>query len=350
MIPSTLHHALQSEVALVKREEIARAAADLSSRYRTGRLRPDGRFASSRGDVAAYAAFRMPATYAAVHAVLAEVNERLPGMRPRTLVDAGAGPGTATWAATAIWPTIERCTLIEREPEMIALGKRLAIYSSLPPVRDAAWIRADLTSARVVPDADVIVSAYVLGELGDDRIDPVVDRLWAATVGALVLIEPGTPAGFARIRRSRERLVAVGARVVAPCPHSGACPVSDGDWCHFGARVERSRLHRQLKEGELPYEDEKYSYVVLSQSTPQAFSGRVIRRPEAHKGHVRLHVCTAKGIEEAVISRRERERYRAARKRAGARLCSAWPKAIRKTKAAPDIDSKDRRRVWGIKR
>ena len=66
--------------------------------------------------------------------------------------------------------------------------------------------------------------------------------------------------------------------------------------------------------GELAYEDEKYSYVAFSKAPIGAIPGRVIRRPEVRKGHVRLHLCTESGIQQTIISRKERERFRFARK------------------------------------
>ena len=147
----SLYDALQSEVARGEREAIAKAATDLSRRYRTGRPGSDGRFAKTNSDIQAYAAFRMPATYAALCAALGEVKARLSPLSPRTLLDAGSGPGTAMWAATAVWPEIEQCTLIEREPEMIVLGKRLATYSELDAVRRATWIRQTSLPRRTSP-------------------------------------------------------------------------------------------------------------------------------------------------------------------------------------------------------
>lgn len=314
MLPATLYHALQAEIALHGRGEIVKAAAELSRRYRTGEPRLDGRFATTHDDTRAYAAYRMPATFEAVSAALGEVKIGIGEWEPHTLLDVGAGPGTATWAAVSLWPGIGTCTLVEREDEMISLGKRLAGYADSDPLRQATWLRADLAEMPLLPKADLVVAAYVLGELREEGVDALIDQLWERTTGVLVLVEPGTPTGFARILRLRERLLTAGARVVAPCPHGGPCPLAGGDWCHFGARVERSRLHRQLKEGELPYEDEKFSYVALSREPIKAVPGRVIRRPKAHKGHVQLHLCTVDGLREEVVTRKAKERYRKARK------------------------------------
>lgn len=44
-------------------------------------------------------AARMPACYAAVYKVLEEVSVRLPTFTPESMLDFGAGPGTAIWAA-----------------------------------------------------------------------------------------------------------------------------------------------------------------------------------------------------------------------------------------------------------
>ena len=38
------------------------------------------------------------------------------------------------------------------------------------------------------------------------------------------------------------------------------------DWCHFTQRLPRSRAHKQIKGAELPFEDEKFSYVALTRA------------------------------------------------------------------------------------
>ena len=75
--------------------------------------------------------------------------------------------------------------------------------------------------------------------------------MWAKTRDTLLVVEPGTPAGYARIIALREQLIAAGAHVAAPCPHDGKCPLAAPDWCHFTQRLPRSRAHKQVKGAEL---------------------------------------------------------------------------------------------------
>lgn len=50
----------------------------------------------------AYALGRMAASHAALAHVFEELAARLPGLRPRAMLDYGAGPGTAIWAAQEV--------------------------------------------------------------------------------------------------------------------------------------------------------------------------------------------------------------------------------------------------------
>jgi ribosomal protein RSM22 (predicted rRNA methylase) len=327
-LPPELRTAIETEIVSLPSNRLSTLAADLSKRYRAGPLSPQGRLLRSREDIAAYAAFRLPATFAAVGAALTQVKEGLPGWRPRTLLDVGAGPGTGMWAAAAVWPDLERVTLLEREDGMIDLGKRLAAYSSLPSVREATWLKADITAAWEAPPHDLVIAAYVLGELPGEPAHPLIPpttrlfirTLWEHTSGVLVIVEPGTPAGFSRVRKARDQLLDAGAKSVAPCPHDRPCPMPDDDWCHFAQRVARARLHRQVKKGELGYEDEKFSFVAVFRMTGDATQrrapstqGRVIRHPQVRAGHIRLELCTPGGLTSTVITRKDREAFRIAR-------------------------------------
>jgi len=122
-----------------------------------------------------------------------------------------------------------------------------------------------------------------------------------------VIIEPGTPAGFSRIRQARQQLIAGGAHIVAPCP------MGENDWCHFAQRVARSQLQRQVKQAALSYEDEKFSYVVASRSQASPIEGRVIRHPQIRPGHIQLELCTPQGLSSSVVTRKDKEAFREAR-------------------------------------
>lgn len=54
---------------------------------------------------------------------------------------------------------------------------------------------------------------------------------------ALLFVEPGTRLGGAAVMRLRELALEGGLAALAPCPHSGACPLLAGQggrtWCHF---------------------------------------------------------------------------------------------------------------------
>jgi ribosomal protein RSM22 (predicted rRNA methylase) len=312
-LPPELRVALDEELQGLPAKKLAAVAADLSQRYRGGAPVSGGKFVQSPADATAYAAFRLPATFGASFSAFERVRERLPEWEPRSLADVGAGPGTASWAACTVWPDLQSITFFERDQGMIALGQRLAAHAEMPALAAATWRNVELAGAWESAPHDLVVAAYLLGELPETTLQGFIQRLWAMTGGVLVLIEPGTPGGFARIRGAREHLLVGGAHVIAPCPHHAPCPMAADNWCHFSQRVARSRLHRQIKGGELSYEDEKFSYVALSRMQAAQVRGRIIRHPHIQKGHVDLEICTPEGLTKISVTRRDKERFRLAR-------------------------------------
>lgn len=312
-LPIELQTAIQSELASQPAGRLASIAEELSNSYRTGQPFNGGKYLRSYDDVAAYTAFRLPATYAAIYSALSQAKENYPGLNPKNLLDVGAGPGTAMWAAAALWPDLERITLLEREEHMISLGRRLSAYSSLKSMKEAQWIKTDITGTWSVPLHDLVISSYVLNEIPEDKREDFINRLWESTGGILLVIEPGTPADFLRIKQAREQLMALGAKTIAPCPHDKPCPMDDNDWCHFSQRISRSRLHRLVKSGELSYEDEKFSFLCMSREGGSPVSGRVIRHPQIRKGHIQIKLCTPDGLQDKIITRKSKEQFRMAR-------------------------------------
>jgi len=259
--------------------------------------------------VAAYLAYRAPATFAAATSVFRQVALRRPDWRPRSLLDVGAGPGVAAWAAVERWPSLAELTLLEVEPEMLAAGREL-----LP---DASWVAGDASRAR--GPAELVVASYVLGELPDPA--GAAAQLWRQTGDALVMIEPGTPAGYRSVLAARDAVLGAGGHTVTPCPHDLACPLAADDWCHFAVRLPRSKLHRHAKGVELGYEDEKFAYVVLAREAAPPVAARIIRQPQIRSGHVNLVTCEPDGIHDRTISRKQGGHYREAKS-------AAWGDAI----------------------
>ncbi|MFC3453521.1 small ribosomal subunit Rsm22 family protein [Amycolatopsis speibonae] len=320
-LPETLRSALDEELGKYPQHRLTQSVERLSTRYREN-APASAPILTSEADIAAYAGYRMPATYAAVHAVLAEAALRAPGFAPRTQIDIGGGTGAAIWAAAEVWPSLEESTVVEQVPGAIALGRRLAGNAGGTAVRGSTWQRGLIDPSSPAPDADLVTLSYVLGELPEARRAEVV-RWLSAKTSMLVLIEPGTPGGYDRIVEARDQLVGLGLSLVAPCPHEGDCPIPRGkDWCHFSARLPRTGLHRQLKAGTLGFEDEKFSYVVASRTTPDRAEGRILRHPAKRKGMVSLSLCAEAGLTETIVTKRHGTAYRAAR---DAEWGDAWP-------------------------
>lgn len=292
---------------------LQQAARTLSERYRA-ELR-DGRLHMADDlAVKAYLAARLPATYAAVRASLAALAEAQPDFSPKTLLDIGAGPGTVLWATAGVWPCLERATLVEASAAVRKVGDRLADEGGLAV--ETNWIGADATLELDGPvPADLVTAAYMLDEIAPASLPKLVDRLWAVTTGTLLIIEPGTPAGWQRILEVRRRLIEAGAHVLAPCPHQSPCPLSPPDWCHFSRRVARSRLHRLTKDAEVPWEDEKFIFVAASRQPATRHPARVLAPPRPSSGKVALKLCLADGLaEERLFTRRDGDAFKRARR------------------------------------
>lgn len=312
-LSAELQDAIQRETGKVDRRKLAQATAQLTEHYKASDFSTPA--VATEAHRAAYLAVRMPATYAAISRVFAEIKLRAPQDEIASMLDLGAGPGTALFAAAEEFPQLRQATLIEADAGWIAVGKRLAEQSESPIVQQAQWIRQDLRSGLACEKHDLVVISYTLGELPQAAADAVLNKAWKCAGKFLVLIEPGTRRGFAAINTARSVLLANAAAIFAPCPHHFVCPMAAaGDWCHFSQRVERTSQHRQLKGGALGYEDEKFSYVAAKNNSPST-GARIVRHPGKHSGHVQLALCTAAGqIENRTITRSSKEAYKRARK------------------------------------
>lgn len=316
-LPEALRHALDEELEKEAPGRLMADAQTLSMRYRAERA-GGSRLLTQPSQALAYATTRMPATYAAVYAALREALAETPSLqkRPVSLLDAGAGTGAASWAAASLLDLREvRC--LEREEAMHALGRRL-MRGAPHALMEAEWLPHDLCAGADVEKAEVVVAAYVLNEIEADQRLSAARALWKATGGLLLVVEPGTPVGFANLLAIRNDLAGIGADVVAPCPETDRCPIRPPDWCHFVCRVARSKMHRLLKQGEAPYEDEKFTYMAFARkgwaTESRSVCARVLRHPQIHSGFVTLSLCTRDGLQQATFSKRNGDVYKRARK------------------------------------
>jgi len=295
-LPAELRAALDAQLQGVSRNAVAGRAAVISRTYREG---GGSGVIVSEIDALAYALARMPATYAALTACLNALREVAPSFAPKSLLDIGAGPGTASWAAAEAFASLQSFDLIDANRALRTLALDLA--RSSVRLRDLKYLRSEAGTALVDAEAaDLVVTSYMIGELGGaDRI-ALADLLWSKARAALLVVEPGTPAGYGRIMALREQLIASGAHVAAPCPHDH--------------RLPRSRAHIQVKSAELPFEDEKFSYVALTRAPVARHRLRILTQPAITKVAISARLCGERGITNAVVPRRQKVGYQRFRK------------------------------------
>ena len=309
-LPAELKAALDAKLEGVSRNDAAGRAASISQTYRDG----GGSGAiKSETDALAYALARMPATYAAVVASLNALIEIRLDFAPKSLLDVGAGPGTATWAAAEAFSSLRDFTLLDANDALRELALDLVRKSAR--LRGINYEQGQARSLVARADAaDLVVASYMIGEIGDAERESLARLLWAKTRDTLLVVEPGTPAGYARIIALRAQLITDGAHVAAPCPHDGKCPLQAPDWCHFTQRLQRSRAHKQIKGAELPFEDEKFAYVVLTRAAVAERPSRVLAQPAVTKVEIAAKLCTPKGLTLTKVPRRAKVDYASARR------------------------------------
>jgi ribosomal protein RSM22 (predicted rRNA methylase) len=309
-LPASLRAALSEKLEGLSRHDTAARAARISQTYRdgggSGGIRSDS-------DALAYALARMPATYAAIAASLNALCEIRPDFAPQSLLDIGAGPGTASWAAAEAFSSLASVALVDSNDALRALA--LDLMRGGFRLDDPDYRKGD---ARVLlgeaEPADLVIASYMIGELGERERTELAALAWEKTRDTLLIVEPGTPKGFERIVALRAQLIASGAHVAAPCPHDRSCPLQRPDWCHFSQRLPRSRAHKEIKGVELPFEDEKFAYVALTRKLVAPRSMRVLAQPVVSKVEITAKLCTSEGLVAAKVPHRAKADYARARR------------------------------------
>lgn len=289
------------------RLELQQAVAQLSRRYLKGPS-AEGHL-SGPLTILAYLSARLPATYAVGATVLQELQNVLPQWKPHSIVDLGAGPGSISLAARRFFQPHHHL-LFEADLRMIQSGKAIFDIGGL----ESQWQQGYLPTLPHRPSEHqsptLWLAGYVINEIKPAQRQQLYQNLQAmlSPTDVLVFIEPGTTAGYQLLLEARTSFLNASAQpfhLLAPCPHAHACPLPQGDWCHFAERLARSPLHRFLKGGERNFEDEKYAYLILS-GTPATdpHPGRLLRQPRQYKGHMQLQLCADTGLSEPIVSKK----------------------------------------------
>jgi ribosomal protein RSM22 (predicted rRNA methylase) len=279
-------------MTLFSPQQIKKAALALSERYRRG----ETPYLRSPEDRHAYLVTRLPATQAALERVLKELH----GADITSYLDIGAGPGGSWKVMEETFPTIQQATFVELDREFVKIGRQRL------EGRPITWKNESAIQLDVKPH-DMVLFSYSWGEI--KNLSMLV-KAWALCQKYLVIVEPGTPRGYGCMLEARDELIKRGAEVLAPCPHSHKCPWQGSlDWCHFGVRLERSREHQWAKDASRGYEDEKFSYIILSKVGVKPFAGRMVKDSLRRKGHMILTLCTDQGIVTKTISKKD-ENYK----------------------------------------
>lgn len=293
---------------LTEREDLnalRASAARLSESYRA-ESKNGKRGAVSRTDVLAYAAVRMSATFAAVSKAL-ELSLACFDGEINSVLDVGAGTGAGTVAAARL-TGCENITCIEREKNMLELGRELCECAGV----SAVWEQRDI-SLGISHGADLVICSYCLNELSSEQRSSVLSELANAARKLLVIVEPGTPFSFEEMKKTRQLLLDKGLKIAAPCPHENACPLPEDDWCHFTARAQRSRLHKLLKNADVPYEDEKFCFLALTRENSSPCLARILRKPHIQSGLITLELCGVDGLKTETVTKKS-PLFKAARK------------------------------------
>lgn len=309
-IPINLKESIEKQANRYNPNQLKERASSLSQRYRNNQGTGE-RMLTEEIDAVVYSIVRMPATFGAVSAAL-HYALQCSKFSPKTLLDVGAGTGAAVWAADAIFD-LDSVICLEREAAMRKLGGLYMADGGLH-AKEIEWEDYEVGKNTVQHQADLVIVSYMLNEIAEHKRPELLKSLWQATKGMLLFVEPGTPAGYHGLLKSRELLLRLGAYIAAPCPHERSCKVKDPNWCHFTCRIQRSRLHRILKEGDAPYEDEKYFYMAFTKFPVLQAKARILRHPLIEKGMITLELCGQKENKTVKIRKRDGMLFKAAKK------------------------------------
>lgn len=309
-LPIEIKRYIENELNFLNKNDLHDNAKKISKSYRTNNGK--GRvLLSSRNESMAYAISRMPATYSAVYNSLRYTLE-IYKPKIESVADIGAGTGSATIAVNELLD-IDYIECFERQDEMQDIGVKIfENYNNLS--KKVKWKKIDICKDIIDSKYDLVITSYMLNEIKEEERNIVIEKLWKISNKILLIVEPGTVQGYTNIVNAKNKLITMGAKVIAPCV-CNECKLLEGDWCNFSCRVQRTRMHKEIKEADAPYEDEKYIYLAVTKDDfDRVNKKRILRHPMIYSGFVKLKLCDIDGIKEVTISKKDKDKFKIARK------------------------------------
>ena len=185
--------------------------------------------------------------------------------KPATILDFGAGCGTATIAASIHFKTPLAATHIEVSDGMRAVARRL-----VTPLLQTLSIKTQLEALHPDDRFDLVVAANSLNELSQTErtitVQKLIERCHSG--GFIVFLEPGTQQASADLVILREELLAqkheLQCSITYPCFHEHPCALlaHGNGWCHSEFFLERSTCLRQIDQA-LGYNKHTVSFSAL---------------------------------------------------------------------------------------
>ena len=305
-IPDELEAKIENEINNIKLTDLRDIAKILSAMYMNAK-RTGQSLLNKNLEVLAYSIIRMPATFCAINKAIEETLKRY-NPNIKTVLDIGSGTGAGEWAVLNNID-VEEITCIEREKEMENMARKL-----LQGHNNIKWRNQDIVQDNITDKADLIITSYMINELKEASKEKVINDILQAFNKLAIFIEPGTPEGFNNIRKVQRLALERNLNIIAPCTCQTECSLPPDDWCHSIVRVERSKVHKFVKNADVPYEDEKFSYIAISREKIDNSGARILRHPNISSGFIKVKVCNNGSIEEKTITKKEKDLFKKVKK------------------------------------
>lgn len=176
----------------------------------------------------AYLAYEVEGAFACTHHVFRQLQAQNPDFQPESMLDFGAGPGTASWVAKEFYEeSLTRYRVVEPSQSMVDASEViLEGFPGLSVRRSISEMKREIEGGIKY---DLIVLNYVLSEITNDyeRV-AVMSALWEllSDKGCMVLVDRGSPWGSHHVRSARQFILDSVAeeeeetmQILAPCPH-----------------------------------------------------------------------------------------------------------------------------------